>query len=61
MNKRLFLALFFLVFTITTQAAPVPPATNKDGSVVSGFLTADFDLRPGQVITPQALHTRGRR
>jgi hypothetical protein len=33
-------------------AEPVPPATNKDGSNVSGFLTANFDLREGQVAAP---------
>jgi len=53
MNKRLLL-LFLLssFFVINVLAAPVPPATNKDGSVVSGFLTADFDLRPGQEAAP---------
>jgi len=42
MNKRLVLALISLLFVSTTLAAPVPPATNKDGSIVSGKLTADF-------------------
>jgi hypothetical protein len=52
MNKRVFLALISFLFVLTTQAAPVPPAKNKDGSNVSGFVTADFDLRPGQVAAP---------
>ena len=45
MNKRVLLALISSLFVLTTQAAPVAPATNKDGSVVSGFLEAKFDLR----------------
>jgi hypothetical protein len=47
MNKSLFLTLSFFLLTTTAFAEPVPPATNKDGSVVSGFVTADFDLREG--------------
>ncbi len=43
MNKRVLLALIFSLFVSTAHAAPVPPAKNKDGSNVSGFLTADFD------------------
>jgi hypothetical protein len=43
MNKRLIL-LLLLSFSITTAiAAPVPGATNKDGSIVTGVLTASFD------------------
>jgi len=43
MNKRLIL-LLLLSFSITTAvAAPVPPATNKDGSIVTGVLTAGYD------------------
>jgi len=52
MNKRLFLVFIASLFVLTAQAAPVPPATNKDGSNVSGFVTADFDLRPGQTAAP---------
>jgi hypothetical protein len=52
MNKRVLLALISTLVTLSLQAAPVPPATNKDGSPVSGFLTADFDLRPGQEAVP---------
>ncbi len=52
MNKRVILALTLSLFVSTLQAAPVPPAMNKDGSVVSGFLTAEFDLRPGQEVLP---------
>ena len=43
MNKRLIL-LLLLSFSITTAvAAPVAPATNKDGSIVTGVLTAGYD------------------
>jgi len=43
MNKRLIL-LLLLSFSITTAvAAPAPGATNKDGSIVTGVLTASFD------------------
>jgi hypothetical protein len=45
MNKRVLLALISSLFVLTTQAAPVPPATNKDGSPVSGFLEAEFSLQ----------------
>ncbi|MCH8227702.1 MAG: lipase [Proteobacteria bacterium] len=43
MIKRLILLLFTPFFVINVLAAPVAPATNKDGSVVTGVLTADFD------------------
>ncbi|MBT8041520.1 MAG: lipase [Gammaproteobacteria bacterium] len=52
MNMRVLLALIFSFFVLTTQAAPVPPATNKDGSFVSGFVTAEFDLGLAGVQTP---------
>ena len=51
MNKRVILALISSLFVLTSQAAPVPPATNKDGSPVSGFLEAKFDLR-APVVAP---------
>ena len=43
MIKRLILLLCTPFFVINVLAAPVAPATNKDGSVVTGVLTADFD------------------
>ena len=52
MNMRVLLALISTLFVLTAQAAPVPPAKNKDGSNVSGFLTAEFDLREGQQVVP---------
>jgi pimeloyl-ACP methyl ester carboxylesterase len=50
MNKRLLLAFAFLFFIGTAHAVPVPPATNKDGSLVSGYIRADFD--PAAGVTP---------
>ena len=52
MNKRVILALISSLFVITTQAAPVPPAKNKDGSNVSGYLRAEYDLGLSGVVTP---------
>jgi hypothetical protein len=52
MKKRLLLAWCLFCFALVANAEPVPPATNKDGSPVSGFVTADFDLRPGQETFP---------
>ena len=45
MNKRLILILLSLFFTLSTinVNAHHEPATNKDGSVVTGVLTAGFD------------------
>ena len=55
MNKRLIL-LLLLSFSITTAvAAPVPPATNKDGSIVTDVLTAGYDPRISLVPTPTNL------
>ncbi len=50
MNKRLILLLLSTLLTTHALATPVPPATNKDGSIVSGYLTADFD--PSAGVTP---------
>jgi pimeloyl-ACP methyl ester carboxylesterase len=50
MNKSLLLAFAFLFFIGTAHAVPVPPATNKDGSLVSGYIRADFD--PAAGVTP---------
>jgi len=43
MIKRLILLFLTTFFVINVLAAPVAPALNKDGSVVTGVLTADFD------------------
>lgn len=50
MNMRLLLAFILFFFVVTAHAIPVPPATNKDGSLVSGFLRANFD--PSAGVTP---------
>ena len=47
MTKRIIQVLLFSLFAANVLAEPVPPATNKDGSVVSGYLTADFDPSGG--------------
>jgi hypothetical protein len=51
MNKRLILLLLSSLLVTNVLAVPVPPATNKDGSIVSGLLTANFD--PSNAVTPQ--------
>jgi len=47
MNKRLLLLLLASIFSTHIFADPVPPATNKDGSPVSGILEAAFDPSAG--------------
>jgi hypothetical protein len=60
MNKRLLILLFASFFVINLYADPVPPARNKDGSLVSGILEAEFDPTaaklpfPTNLIFPQA-------
>jgi hypothetical protein len=55
MNKRLFLALFLSLFVTAVHAVPVPPATNKDGSFVSGVLEAAFNPSSGVIPFPSNL------
>ena len=43
MSKRLFPAVILLLLAASAHAVPVPPATNKDGSLVSGVLEAAFN------------------
>jgi hypothetical protein len=50
MNKRLILLLLASSFFINVYAAPVEPARNKDGSLVSANLQPDFD--PANGVTP---------
>jgi hypothetical protein len=52
MTKRIITILLITLFAANVPAEPVPPATNKDGSVVSGYLTAEFDLRPSPPQVP---------
>ncbi len=42
-SKRLALFLLTMVFALQVQAAPTYPALNKDGSIVTGVLTAAYD------------------
>ncbi len=43
MTKRILLVLLASLFAVTALAAPVVYPTNKDGSVITGVLTAAFD------------------
>ena len=43
MTKRIFLVLLAAVFTAQAWAEPVEYPTNKDGSTITGVLTAGFD------------------
>ena len=52
MIKRLTLLLFTVFFAINVLAAPVEPARNKDGSIVTGVLTADFNPSGGILRLP---------
>jgi hypothetical protein len=53
MNKRLLLLPLAFLFSTTTFAEPVPPATNKDGSPVSGVLEAAFNpTDPANPVVP---------
>ncbi|MBT8075068.1 MAG: hypothetical protein KJN61_01245, partial [Gammaproteobacteria bacterium] len=55
MNQRLtliFLALFLSLFAVVTVNAHHEPATNKDGSIVTGVLTASFDPIGGILPSP---------
>ncbi len=61
MNKRLILLLLFTVFAIQAQAAPTSPARNKDGSIVTGVLTAAFDPARGVLPFPHNLLYTGTR
>ena len=47
MNKRLLLLLFASFFVTNLIADPVPPARNKDGSLVNGILEAAFNPAAG--------------
>jgi hypothetical protein len=55
MNKRLILLLLLSFSIATAVAAPAPPATNKDGSIVTGVLTAGYDPTIQLVPTPTNL------
>lgn len=55
MNKRLILLLLLSFSIATAVAAPAPPATNKDGSIVTGVLTAGYNPAIALLPTPTNL------
>lgn len=55
MNKRLFLALLASFFAVNLYADPVAPARNKDGSLVTGILEAEFDPINAKIPFPSNL------
>ena len=59
MTKRIITILLITLFAANVLAEPVPPATNKDGSVVSGLLTADFDPIEGILPFPHNILFQG--
>ena len=59
MNKRLILVLFTLLFTVNAVADPVVLPTNKDGSIITGVLTANFDPSNGVAPIPSNLFFLG--
>jgi hypothetical protein len=55
MNKRLLILLFASFFVTNLIAEPVPPARNKDGSLVSGWFEAEWDPLSGKTPLPSNL------
>lgn len=55
MNKRLILLVLTLAFTLNAWSAPTQPARNKDGSIVTGVLTAQFDAANAKLPFPTNL------
>ena len=55
MNKRLLLLILVSFFVTNLIADPVPPARNKDGSLVSGILEAEFDPINAKIPFPSNL------
>ena len=50
MTKRIYLILLAALFAANAYAEPVEYPTNKDGSIITGVLTADFN--PSAGVTP---------
>lgn len=59
MSKRLILVLLTLLFAANVTAKPVVYPTNKDGSIITGVLTADFDPSGGVAPIPSNLFFLG--
>jgi len=59
MSNRLILGLVTLLFAANAVAVPVVYPTNKDGSIITGVLTADFDPSGGVAPIPTNLFFLG--
>jgi len=59
MNRQWVLVLLVSLFAVNVTAAPVEYPTNKDGSIVTGVLTADFDPSDGVAPIPGNLFFLG--
>jgi pimeloyl-ACP methyl ester carboxylesterase len=59
MSKRLILVIFALLFAANVIAEPVVYPTNKDGSIITGVLTANFDPSAGVAPIPGNLFFLG--
>ena len=59
MNKRLILVLLTALFTVNVSAEYVEYPTNKDGSIITGVLTADFNPAGGVAPIPGNLFFLG--
>lgn len=55
MKNRLTLTFILALAVIQARAAPTEPARNKDGSIVTGVLTAVFDASAGDIPFPNNL------
>lgn len=59
MSKRIILVLLTALFTASVMAEPVVLPTNKDGSIITGVLTADFNPAEGVAPIPGNLFFLG--
>jgi len=59
MSKRIILVLLATLFTASVMAEPIVLPTNKDGSIITGILTADFDPANGVAPIPGNLFFLG--
>lgn len=59
MSKRIILALLTTLFAASVLAEPITFPTNKDGSVITGILTADFNPAAGVAPIPGNLFFLG--
>jgi alpha-beta hydrolase superfamily lysophospholipase len=59
MTKRIYLILLAALFTAQAWAVPVDYPTNKDGSIITGVLTANFNPSAGVTPIPSNLFFLG--